>query len=194
MRTAKVHRITNETDIEITLNLDGTGVFESDMPVGFFEHMLVQVSRHGFFDLNIKAKGDTYIDAHHTVEDAGIVFGQALTKAVGDKKGMRRYGSAAIPMDDVLVLCALDLSGRPYLHFEADFTVPKLGEMDTELVKEFFQAVSVHGGMNLHIKLLHGENNHHIAEAIFKAFGRALCEAVGLDSRIQGVLSTKGSI
>ena len=194
MRTAKVHRITNETDIEITLNLDGTGVFESDMPVGFFEHMLVQVSRHGFFDLNIKAKGDTYIDAHHTVEDAGIVFGQALTKAVGDKKGMRRYGSAAIPMDDVLVLCALDLSGRPYLHFEADFTVPKLGEMDTELVKEFFQAVSVHGGMNLHIKLLHGENNHHIAEAIFKAFGRALCEAVGLDSKIQGVLSTKGSI
>ena len=194
MRTAKIQRITNETNIEVALNLDGTGIFDADVPIGFFEHMLAQISRHGFFDLDIKANGDTYIDAHHTVEDTGIVLGQALTKAAGDKQGMRRYGSATIPMDDALVLCALDLSGRPYLHFEADFTTPKLGEMDAELVKEFFQAVSVHGGMNLHIKVLHGENNHHVAEAIFKAFGRALCEAVGLDPRIKGVLSTKGSI
>ena len=194
MRTASIKRKTTETDISLAINLDGKGGFEANLPIGFLEHMLSLASRHGFFDLNVNAEGDTYIDAHHTVEDVGIVLGQAVTKALGDKKGIRRYGNAVVPMDDVLVLCALDLSGRPYLHFEADFTVPKLGEMDTELVKEFFQAVSVHGGMNLHIKLLHGENNHHIAEAVFKAFGRALCEAVGLDSRIQGVLSTKGNL
>ena len=194
MRIATVERKTNETEIFVNLNLDGTGNFDADMPIGFFEHMLVQISKHGFFDLYVKATGDTCVDTHHTIEDVGIVLGQALTKAVGDKKGIRRYGSSMVPMDDVLALCALDLSGRPYLHFEADFTVPKLGDMDTELVKEFFQAICVHGGMNLHIKILHGTNNHHISEAIFKAFGRALCEAVSLDSRIDGVLSTKGSI
>jgi len=194
MRTASIKRTTNETDIFASLNLDGTGAFNADMPIGFFEHMLSLMTRHGFFDLELKATGDTLIDAHHTVEDVGIVLGQALTKAVGDKTGIRRYGSAIIPMDDVLVLCAVDLSGRPYLHLEAEFTASRLGEMETELVREFFQAISVHGGMNLHIKVFHGVNNHHIAEAIFKAFGRALCEAVGLDSRVQGVLSTKGRI
>ena len=194
MRTASVKRTTNETDISATFNLDGTGKFNADMPVGFFEHMLSLMTRHGFFDLELNVTGDTHIDAHHTVEDVGIVLGQALTKAVGSKEGLRRYGSATVPMDDVLVLCAVDLSGRPYLHLEADFTIPRLGEMDTELIREFFQAISVHGGMNLHIKMFHGENNHHIAEAIFKAFGRALCEAVSLDPRVQGVLSTKGSI
>ncbi|MCL2421571.1 MAG: imidazoleglycerol-phosphate dehydratase HisB [Defluviitaleaceae bacterium] len=193
MRTASIVRTTNETDISASLNLDGTGIFKADMPIGFFEHMLSLMTRHGFFDLDLKVTGDTHIDAHHTVEDTGVVLGQALLKAVGDKAGIRRYGSAIVPMDDVLVLCAVDLSGRPYLHFEGDFTTPQLGEMDTELVKEFFQAISAHGKMNLHIKVLHGENNHHIAEGMFKAFGRALCEAVGLDARVQGVLSTKGS-
>jgi len=194
MRMASVARKTTETDISTTLNLDGTGAFNADMPIGFFEHMLSQVVRHGFFDLDLNVTGDTHIDGHHTVEDTGIVLGQAVTQALGDKKGIRRYGSAMVPMDDVLALCAVDLSGRPYLHLEAPFTTTKLGEMDTELVREFFQAISIHGGMNLHIKVLHGENNHHIAEAVFKAFGRALCEAVSLDARVQGVLSTKGSI
>ena len=194
MRTAAITRTTAETDITVSLNLDGSGSFIADMPVGFFEHMLSQVARHGFFDLKVNAIGDTQIDAHHTVEDVGIVLGQALMQALGGKEGIRRYGSATVPMDDVLVMCAIDLSGRPYLHLDATFTMPQLGDMDTELIREFFQAVSVHGGMNLHIKVFHGENNHHMAEAIFKAFGRALCEAVSLDPRVQGVLSTKGSI
>ena len=194
MRTALITRTTNETDISAALNLDGSGIFNADMPISFFEHMLSQVVRHGFFDLELKVAGDTDIDAHHTVEDVGIVLGQVFTQAVGNKAGIRRYGSAIVPMDDVLALCAVDLSGRPYLHLEAEFTTSRLGEMDTELVREFFQAISVHGGMNLHIKVFHGENNHHMAEAIFKAFGRALCEAVSLDPRVQGVLSTKGSI
>lgn len=199
MRVATISRKTNETDIFAKLNLDGTGTFQADIPVGFFEHMLSQVVRHGFFDLELKATGDTHIDGHHTIEDVGITLGQALTQAIGDKKGIRRYGSATVPMDDALVMCAIDLSGRPYLHMdalskEAIFTTPRLGDMDTELVREFFQAICANGGMNLHIKLLHGENNHHIAEAIFKAFGRALCEAVSADPRVQGVLSTKGTI
>ena len=194
MRTVTISRTTTETDISVTLNLDGEGSFAANMPIGFFKHMLSQVARHGFFDLKLDITGDTDIDGHHTVEDTGIVLGQALTQALGDKKGIRRYGSATVPMDDVLALCAIDLSGRPYLHFDAVFTTPCLGEMDTELLREFFQAISIHGGMNLHIKVFHGENNHHIAEAIFKAFGRALCEAVSQDPRVQGVLSTKGSI
>ena len=194
MRTAAIKRVTNETDISTVLNLDGTGIFTPDVPIGFFKHMLSLLVRHGFFDLELNITGDTDIDGHHTIEDTGIVIGQALSKALGDKAGIRRYGNAIVPMDDVLVLCAVDLSGRPYFHFEAAFTTPSLGEIDTELVREFFQAISIHGGMNLHIKVLHGENNHHIAEAIFKAFGRALCEAVSIDSRVKGVLSTKGSI
>jgi imidazoleglycerol-phosphate dehydratase len=194
IRKSTVSRTTRETDISAELILDGTGSFEAGMPVGFFKHMLEQVARHGFFDLKLKITGDTEIDGHHTVEDTGIVLGQALTKALGDKAGIRRYGSALVPMDDALAMCVIDLSGRPYLHMDASFTVPSLGEMDTELIREFFQAICVHGGMNLHIKVMHGENNHHIAEAVFKAFGRALCEAVSLDPRVQGVLSTKGSI
>ena len=194
MRTASVSRTTAETDIGVSINLDGSGLFAADMPIGFFKHMLAQVARHGFFDLNLNVTGDIEIDGHHTVEDVGIVLGQALTQALGDKKGIRRYGSAMVPMDDVLALCAIDLSGRPYLHLDATFTALRLGDMDTELIREFFQGLSVHGGMNLHIKVFHGENNHHIAEAVFKAFGRALCEAVSADARVQGVLSTKGSM
>ena len=194
MRIGKVKRKTNETDITADFNLDGSGMFDADMPIGFFEHMLVQIALHGFFDLTLKIKGDTEVDAHHTVEDTGIVLGTALLQALGDKKGIRRYGSAIIPMDDVLVLCAIDLSGRSFMNFDAVFTTPSLNEMDTELVKEFFRALSVHTGMNLHIKVLDGENNHHIAEAIFKAFARALSEAVSFDPRVEGHLSTKGSI
>ena len=194
MRIAAVSRNTKETEISINLNLDGSGEFETDTTIGFFKHMLNQVARHGFIDLMISAKGDTDIDGHHTVEDVGIVLGQALLQALGDKKGIQRYGSAIVPMDDALVLCAIDLSGRPYLHFDAAFTTPRIGEMDTELVREFFQGICNNCGMNLHIKVFHGENNHHIAEAIYKAFGRALCEAVSLNGRVQGVLSTKGSI
>jgi imidazoleglycerol-phosphate dehydratase len=156
--------------------------------------MLEQVARHGLMNLSLFVKGDVQVDAHHTIEDTGIVLGQLIKDALGDKSGIRRYGSATLPMDDALVLCALDLCGRPYLAFDAAFTTPFLGEMDTEMVREFFRAVSVHGGMNLHIKVLSGVNNHHIAECIFKAFGRALCEAVAADKRVQGVPSTKGDL
>lgn len=194
MRTAKVARKTNETQISAALNLDGSGSFFADVPIGFLKHMLNLFTRHGFFDLKLKVAGDTEIDGHHTVEDTGIVLGQALKEALGDRAGIRRYGNATVPMDEALAACSIDLSGRPYLHFEAVFTTPRLGEMDTELIKEFFQAFCTSGGFNLHIKVEHGENNHHIAEAIFKAFGRALSEAVSLDERVQGVLSTKGSL
>jgi len=194
VRKASVSRSTAETDITIALNLDGSGQYDSDVPVGFFWHMLSLMTRHGLLDLQMNVVGDTEIDAHHTVEDVGIVLGQALKQALGDKKGIKRYGSATIPMDEVLALCAIDLSGRPFLKFDASFTVPSLGNMDTELVKEFFQSLSVNAGMNIHIKVFHGENNHHIAEAIFKAFAHALREAVSIDPKIKGVLSTKGSI
>lgn len=192
MRKAKVYRKTNETEISAGLNLDGTGSFAAEMPIDFFKHMLCQVVRHGFFDLKLDVTGDTTIDGHHTIEDTGIVLGKAIAEAVGDKSGIRRYGHSYVPMDDALALCVIDLSGRPYLHFEAEFSTAKIGEMETEMVKEFFQALCVNGAMNLHIKVLHGKNNHHIVEAIFKAFGRALCEAVSMDARVQGVLSTKG--
>jgi len=191
---SSIKRNTRETEIAIALCLDGTGIYEAQVPIGFFEHMLAQVSQHGYLDITLVAKGDTHVDGHHLVEDTGIAFGKALAEALGDKKGIRRYGSATIPMDDVLAICAIDLSGRPHLHFDANFTVPSLGDMDTELFREFFQAVCLHGGVNLHIKVLHGENNHHIAEAIFKAFGRALSEAVSLDTRVSGVPSTKGNL
>lgn len=194
MRVASIVRKTEETDVSVDLNLDGSGTFTADMPIGFFKHMLAQIAKHGFFDMQLHIVGDTDVDGHHSVEDTGIVLGQSLLHALDEKIGIRRYGSAMVPMDDVLALCAIDLSGRPYFHFDANFTTSRLGDMDTELIREFFQAISVHGGMNLHIKVLHGENNHHIAEAIFKAFGRALCEAVSLDNRVHGVLSTKGSI
>jgi len=191
-RTATVHRKTNETEITLSLNLDGTGQYQIDTGIGFLDHMLALMARHGFLDLSIEAKGDLHIDSHHTVEDIGIVLGMAIAQALADKAGIKRYGSAIAPMDETLALCVADLSGRSYLYFDAAFTAPQMGAIDTEMFREFFQAVSANAGMNLHIKVLHGQNNHHMAEAIFKSFGRALSEAVSYDSRVQGVLSTKG--
>ncbi|MEE1009674.1 MAG: imidazoleglycerol-phosphate dehydratase HisB [Agathobacter sp.] len=193
-RIAKEKRTTKETDIDIELNLDGNGVGKIDSGLGFFNHMLEGFAKHGFFDLTLKCDGDIDVDCHHTIEDCGIVLGNAIKKAIGDKKGIKRFGSSILPMDETLVLCAVDLSGRPYLVFDAEFTVDKVGDMDTEMVKEFFYAVSYASGMNLHIKVLHSGNNHHMMEAIFKAFGRALDEASSYDSRITGILSTKGSL
>lgn len=193
-RNTTVERKTKETDIHMTLEIDGTGMSEVDTGIGFFDHMLEGFSKHGFFDLQLKVKGDLAVDGHHTVEDTGIVLGQAIKEAIGDKKGIRRYGSFILPMDDTLVLCALDLSGRPYLVYEGEFAAEKVGCMDTELVKEFFYAISYSAGMNLHIKVLSGTNAHHIIEAMFKAFAKALDEATSIDARIQDVLSTKGTL
>lgn len=193
-RIATVNRKTKETDIAITLNLDGTGKADVTTGIGFFDHMLEGFSKHGFFDLQCKINGDLRVDGHHTVEDAGIVLGDAIKQAIGDKKGMKRYGYFILPMDDALALCAVDLCGRPYLNFECEFTVPRVGELDTELIREFFYAVSYSAGMNLHIKMLSGNNNHHMIEAIFKAFAKALDQATGMDERIADVLSTKGSL
>ena len=193
-RTASISRTTSETDIAVTLNLDGSGRSENDTGIGFFDHMLRSFAKHGFFDLTVQVKGDLEVDCHHTIEDTGIVLGEAIKKAVGDKKGIRRYGSFALPMDETLVLTALDLSGRPYLCFDADFTVDRVGEFDTEMVREFFYAISYSCGMNLHIRQLAGQNNHHIIEAIFKSFAKALDEATGYDPRIKDVLSTKGTL
>lgn len=193
-RIATVERKTMETDIAITLNLDGNGMSKIDTGIGFFDHMLEGFAKHGFFDLDCKVKGDLVVDGHHTVEDAGIVLGQAISQAVGDKKGIRRYGYFILPMDDALALCAVDLCGRPYLNFECEFTTERVGNLDTELVKEFFYAVSYSAGMNLHIKMLSGANNHHMIEAMFKAFAKALDMATGTDERITDVLSTKGSL
>ena len=193
-RIATVNRKTKETDIAITLNLDGTGKADVTTGIGFFDHMLEGFSKHGFFDLQCKINGDLRVDGHHTVEDAGIVLGDAIKQAIGDKKGMKRYGYFILPMDDALALCAIDLCGRPYLNFECEFTVPRVGELDTELIREFFYAVSYSAGMNLHIKMLSGNNNHHMIEAMFKAFAKALDQATGIDERIADVLSTKGSL
>ena len=193
-RTASISRTTSETDIAVTLNLDGSGRSDIDTGIGFFDHMLRSFAKHGFFDLTVQVKGDLEVDCHHTIEDTGIVLGEAIKKAVGDKKGIRRYGSFALPMDETLVLTALDLSGRPYLCFDADFTVDRVGEFDTEMVREFFYAISYSCGMNLHIRQLAGQNNHHIIEAIFKSFAKALDEATGYDPRIKDVLSTKGAL
>lgn len=193
-RTAKIERTTKETDIGLTLNLDGSGASQIDTGIGFFDHMLAGFAKHGFFDLNIKVKGDLIVDSHHTIEDTGIVLGEAIKKALSDKTGIKRYGHFILPMDETLVLCAVDLCGRPYLNFDVDFTAERVGYMDTEMAKEFFYAVSYSAGMNLHIKKLDGSNNHHIMEATFKAFGKALDMAVAYDERIEGVLSTKGTI
>ena len=193
-RTASISRTTSETDIAVTLNLDGSGRSDIDTGIGFFDHMLRSFAKHGFFDLTAQVKGDLEVDCHHTIEDTGIVLGEAIKKAVGDKKGIRRYGSFALPMDETLVLTALELSGRPYLCFDADFTVDRVGEFDTEMVREFFYAISYSCGMNLHIRQLAGQNNHHIIEAIFKSFAKALDEATGYDPRIKDVLSTKGTL
>lgn len=193
-RTASVERNTKETKISMSLNLDGRGHATADTGVGFFDHMLDGFARHGLFDLEVSVDGDLEVDCHHTVEDTGIVLGQAIKEAVGDKKGIRRYGSCILPMDEALVLCAVDLSGRPYYVSDAEFTAPSIGDFDTEMVKEFFYAVSYSAGMNLHFKVLSGSNNHHICEAMFKAFAKALDGAVSFDGRITDVLSTKGSL
>lgn len=193
-RVAAINRKTKETDISMDFNLDGKGNSQIETGIGFFNHMLDSLVRHGFFDMKLTVKGDLYVDAHHTVEDTGIVLGQAIKKALGDKKGIRRYGYFMLPMDEALVCCAIDLSGRPYLSYDLKFSSSKVGYMDTELVKEFFYALSYSAGMNIHLKMLDGENNHHIAEAAFKAFAKALDEASGTDKRIEDVLSTKGII
>ena len=193
-RTVTRTRTTKETDITVTLNLDGTGKTEIDTGIGFFDHMLNAFARHGFFDLDVEVEGDLYVDCHHTIEDVGIVLGEAIKQAVGDKKGIKRYGSFMLPMDETLMLCAIDLSGRPYFVMDCDFTVDRVGEFDTEMVKEFFYAVSYGSMMNLHLKKLHGENNHHMIEAAFKAFAKALDEATSMDPRITDVLSTKGAL
>jgi imidazoleglycerol-phosphate dehydratase len=193
-RVAQADRITKETKISMKLNIDGIGESSIHTGIGFFDHMLDGFARHGFFDLNLNIDGDLHVDGHHTVEDCGIVLGQAIKDAVGDKKGIKRYGYFILPMDEVLVLCAVDLCGRPYLSFDAEFTVEKVGDLETELIKEFFYAVSYSAGMNLHIKVLTPGNNHHMIEAMFKAFAKALDMAIGMDERIQDVLSTKGSL
>ncbi len=193
-RTAAVTRTTKETDISVSLNLDGSGNARVETGIGFFDHMLEGFARHGFFDLDCKIRGDLSVDGHHTVEDAGIVLGQAIAQAAGDKAGIRRYGFFILPMDDALALCAVDLCGRPYLEFECSFPTQRVGGLDTELVREFFYAVSYSAGMNLHIRMLSGANSHHMIEAVFKAFAKALDQATGYDDRVTGVLSTKGTL
>lgn len=193
-RTATIERNTKETKIKASLNLDGAGKSEIATGIGFFDHMLSGFSKHGFFDLTIEVNGDLEVDGHHSVEDAGIVLGTAIKEALGDKAGIKRYGSFILPMDDALCLCAVDLCGRPYFVFDCEFPVERVGELDTELVREFFYAVSYSAGMNLHIKMLNGLNAHHMIEAMFKAFGKALDEAASHDPRVQGVLSTKGAL
>ena len=193
-RTASIERNTKEKDIRVTLELDGNGQAEMDTGIGFFDHLLDGFARHGLFDLNVYVDGDLDVDCHHTVEDTGIVLGNAIKEAVGDKKGIRRYGSCILPMDEALVLCAVDLSGRPYYVSDAVFSAPMIGELDTETISEFFYAVSYSAAMNLHFKVLSGTNSHHICEAMFKAFAKALDMAVSLDPRITDVLSTKGSL
>ena len=193
-REAAINRTTKETDISLKFGVDGSGNSKIDTGIGFFDHMLESFARHGFFDLDVQVTGDLAVDGHHTIEDTGIVLGSAIKKALGDKKGIRRYGSCMLPMDETLALCAIDLSGRPYLVFDAEFTTDRVGYMETEMVKEFFYAVSYRAKMNLHLKVLSGSNNHHIIEGMFKAFARALDEATGIDPRITVILSTKGSL
>lgn len=194
VRTATITRKTKETDIFCELNLDGTGSAEVNTGIGFFDHMLEGFARHGLFDLKLTCKGDLVVDCHHTIEDCGIVLGSAIRKALGDKTGIKRYGSLMLPMDETLVLCAIDLSGRPYLNFDASFDVERVGYFDTEMVKEFFYAISYTAGMNIHLKVLAGSNAHHMIEAMFKAFAKALDEATLKDPRITDLLSTKGSL
>lgn len=195
MRTHTLTRSTAETEITVTLDLDGTGVYENQTGVGFFDHMLDQLARHSLIDMTVRAKGDLHIDDHHTVEDTGIAIGQALAAALGDKRGIRRYGACLLPMDDALVRCALDLSARPFLIWNVDLPTPKIGTFDSELVREFFQALSTHGGITLHVDMLHGLNSHHIAEAAFKSVARSLRDAVEVDPRkADAIPSTKGAL
>jgi imidazoleglycerol-phosphate dehydratase len=195
MRKAEITRTTNETEISVSVTLDGTGQHRMASGVGFFDHMLDQLARHALVDMSLSAKGDLHIDDHHTVEDCGIALGQALARALGDKRGIRRYGECSLPMDDAQVRCALDLSGRPFLVWNVPFPTPKIGTFDTELVREFFQALATHAGITLHVDLIHGINSHHIAEAVFKAVARALRVAVEADPRMAGSIpSTKGTL
>jgi len=195
MRTATITRSTAETEISVTINLDGTGIYDNQTGVGFFDHMLDQLARHSLIDMTIRAKGDLHIDDHHTVEDTGIALGQALSQALGDKRGIVRYGSCLLPMDDAQVRCALDLSARPYLIWNVEMPTQKIGNFDTELVREFFTAFATHGGITLHVDQLHGFNSHHIAEAAFKSVARALRAAVEVDLRKSGdIPSTKGAL
>ena len=193
-RIASCERNTNETKIKVTINLDGRGTADISTGIGFFDPMLEGFARQGLFDLEVKVDGDLHVDCHHSVEDTGIVLGKAIAEALGDKKGIKRFGSFLLPMDETLALCAIDLSGRPYLNFQADFTVEKLGDLDTEMFREFFYAVSYSAAMNLHLKIMDGGNNHHMAEALFKAFGKALDMAVMEEPRMKDVWSTKGSL
>ncbi len=193
-RIANIIRTTKETDINLTLNLDGTGKTNIHTGVGFFDHMLDGFARHGLFDLDLQVEGDLHVDCHHTVEDTGIVLGQAIAKSLGDKKGIKRYGSFILPMDETLAMCAIDLSGRPYLNFQAEFPIGKLDDFDTEMFREFFYALSYSAGMNLHLKILEPGNAHHMAEALFKALGKALDVATMEEPRMKDVWSTKGSL
>ena len=194
MRTATITRSTAETEITVIINLDGTGIYDNQTGIGFFDHMLDQLARHSLIDMTVRAKGDLHIDDHHTVEDTGIALGQALTQALGNKRGILRYGSCLLPMDDAQVRCALDLSARPYLIWNVDLPTQKIGNFDTELVREFFTAFATHGGITLHVDKLHGFNSHHIAEAAFKSVARALRDAVEVDPRKSGdIPSTKGA-
>ncbi len=193
-RQASIHRKTSETDIDLFIRIDGSGDAQVDTGIGFFDHMLKSFAKHGMFDLKLNVTGDLIVDCHHTVEDVGIVLGEAIKKALGDKKSIRRYGDIILPMDEALILCAIDLSGRPYLVFDASFSSDMVGYFDTQMVKEFFYAISYSAGMNLHIREMSGENDHHIIEGMFKAFAKALDEACSKDARIKSVLSTKGSL
>ena len=195
MRTAKINRDTAETKISVEINLDGTGIYDNKTGVGFFDHMLDQLSRHALIDMTVRASGDLHIDDHHTVEDVGIALGKALTEAVGDKKGIRRYGSSLLAMDDALVRSALDLSGRPYLVWKVDIPTSKIGKFDTELVREFFTAFAMQGGITLHVEALDGFNSHHIVEAAFKSVAQALRAALETDPRkADAIPSTKGTL
>lgn len=194
MRRAEIERNTLETKISVEINIDGRGISDISTGIGFFDHMLTHVSKHGFMDIKLEAKGDLEVDCHHTMEDCGIAIGKAIAEALGDKSGIRRYGSFIMPMEEALVLCALDISGRPYLGFDCGFTCERIGDMDTEMVEEFFRALCLHAGLNLHFKVFSGKNNHHVAEALFKAFGKAFDAAASYDERIEGVLSTKGML
>lgn len=193
-RRAKIARKTKETDITIDFSIDGSGQADIKSGIGFFDHMLEGFTRHGLFDMTAEIKGDIAVDCHHTIEDTGIVLGNAIKKAVGSKMGIKRYGSFMLPMDETLVLCAIDICNRPYLSFDADFPTEKIGYMDTEMVKEFFYAISYSAGMNIHIKVINGGNSHHMCEAMFKAFAKALDEATTIDPRITDIMTTKGAL
>ena len=193
-RQASMARKTFETDIEMELIIDGKGKAEIDTKIPFFDHMLNSFTKHGLFDLKVKVDGDIEVDCHHTIEDTGIVLGQCIAKALGDKKSIRRFGDIMLPMEEALVLCALDISGRPFLAFDGEFTMSAVGGYDTEMVEEFFRAVCLGSGINMHLKIMAGKNNHHMIEALYKAFGRALDQATQLDSRVEGVPSTKGTL